>query len=95
MIVHQWWIDIRARVAALFGRRGLKARADEELQFQILGPDRLRLLDLTGGPASPDDARELIASAEFEPFEPHLAMRGMVTYVADQARFTECLSGRD
>lgn len=35
MIVHQWWIDIRARLAALFGRRGLHARADEELQFHL------------------------------------------------------------
>ncbi|HET9361544.1 MAG TPA: ABC transporter permease [Vicinamibacterales bacterium] len=35
MNVHQWWIDIRARLAALFGRRGLHARADEELQFHL------------------------------------------------------------
>ena len=35
MIVHQWWIDVRARLAALFGRRGLHARADEELQFHL------------------------------------------------------------
>jgi putative ABC transport system permease protein len=35
VIVQQWWIDIRARLAALFGRRALHARADEELQFHL------------------------------------------------------------
>jgi predicted permease len=33
--VRQWWIDIRARLAASFGRRALHARADEELQFHL------------------------------------------------------------
>ena len=37
----------------------------------------------------------LTAGEEFEPFEPHLPLRGMLTYVADEARFTECLTGRD
>jgi putative ABC transport system permease protein len=32
---HQFWIDLRVRLAALFGRRGLYARADEELQFHL------------------------------------------------------------
>jgi predicted permease len=31
----QFWIDVRARLAALFGRRSLYARADEELQFHL------------------------------------------------------------
>jgi predicted permease len=35
VIVQQWWIDIRARLAASFGRRALHARADEELQFHL------------------------------------------------------------
>lgn len=34
-MAHQWWIDVRARVAALFGRRGLQSRADEELRFHL------------------------------------------------------------
>ena len=37
----------------------------------------------------------LTARPDFEPFEPHLPLRGMLTYVADEARFTECLTGRD
>src|SRR5689334_10645724 len=31
----QVWVDVRARLAALFGRRSLYARADEELQFHL------------------------------------------------------------
>ena len=36
MNVQQWWIDVRARMAALLGRRRLYARTDEELQFHLL-----------------------------------------------------------
>jgi len=31
----QFWIDVRVRLAALFARRRLYARADEELQFHL------------------------------------------------------------
>ena len=34
-MLHQFWIDLRVRLAALFGRRDLYARADEELQFHL------------------------------------------------------------
>ena len=37
----------------------------------------------------------LTAGPDFRPFEPHLPLRGMLTYDADEARFTECLTGRD
>ena len=47
----QWWIDLRARVTALFGRRRLFDRADEELQFHraMLEP---RLIDSGVAPAA-------------------------------------------
>jgi predicted permease len=35
MNLHQWWIDVRTRLAALFGRGRLRTRADEELQFHL------------------------------------------------------------
>ena len=35
-MVQQWWIDIRVRLAALFGRQRLHARTDEELQFHLM-----------------------------------------------------------
>lgn len=34
-MLSQFWIDVRTRLAALFGRRRLYARADEELQFHV------------------------------------------------------------
>ena len=37
----------------------------------------------------------LKAADEFAAFDIHLPMRGMLTYVADAARFTVCLTGRD
>ncbi len=50
MIVQQWWIDVRARLAALFGRRRLYARADEELQFHLVMLEQ-RLIDSGVPPA--------------------------------------------
>ena len=31
----QWWIDARARLSALFGRRRLYARTDDEFSFHL------------------------------------------------------------
>ncbi|MGH9238731.1 MAG: ADOP family duplicated permease [Vicinamibacterales bacterium] len=53
MIVLQWWIDLRARATALFGRRRLYTRTDEELQFHLDSLQQ-RLID-SGVP--PDEAR--------------------------------------
>ncbi len=46
----QWWIDIRARLAAVFGRRSLYARTDEELQFHLASLQQ-RLIDSGVPPA--------------------------------------------
>lgn len=86
--IGRWSADADSQVLDLRG-------AGAELQFQILGPDRLR-------PLAPDEKRTesggdsvLTATDGFQPFDPHLPLRGMLTYVADEARFTECLTGRD
>jgi predicted permease len=50
VIFEQWWIDIRARLAASFGRRQLSARTDEELQFHLMLLER-RLIDAGLPPA--------------------------------------------
>ena len=47
----QWWIDLRARVTALFGRRRLFDRADEELQFHRAMLEQ-RLIDSGVAPAA-------------------------------------------
>jgi predicted permease len=53
VIVQQWWIDLRARAAALFGRGRLYTRTDEELQFHL---DSLQHR-LIGSGVPPDEAR--------------------------------------
>ena len=35
MMLRQLWIDVRVRLDALFGRRGIRSRAEEELQFHL------------------------------------------------------------
>jgi putative ABC transport system permease protein len=49
-MLEQWWIDMRARAAALFGRRSLHARTDEELQFHLYSLQQ-RLIDSGVAPA--------------------------------------------
>jgi uncharacterized lipoprotein YbaY/heat shock protein HslJ/uncharacterized lipoprotein NlpE involved in copper resistance len=85
--IGRWSVHPDPRALVLTG-------GDEVPQFQILGPDRLRPLG-AGGAAVGDGAHDLAAADEFEEFEPHLPLRGMLTWVGDAARFTECRTGRD
>jgi copper homeostasis protein (lipoprotein) len=63
--------------------------AGDAVELGIAGPDELRV-------EGEDGAGHLLAAREeFEMFDLHLPLRGMLTYVADEARFTECLTGRD
>jgi predicted permease len=55
MIFNQWWIDMRARLAALFGRREIYHRAEEELQFHLAMLEQ-RMIE---SGISPNDARVL------------------------------------
>ena len=92
--IGRWSVDPDQHVLELRG-------ADEDLSFRILGSDRLELLardDAAGGNATGGGSVErnlLTAAAALEPFEPHLPLRGMLTYMGDDARFTECVTGRD
>ncbi len=86
--IGRWSVDPDSQVLDLRG-------AEEELRFRILGPDRLELLGRDGEPIDPAPDYTLKAEDDIEPIEPHLPLRGMLTFVADQARFTECLTGRD
>ncbi|MFO1210211.1 MAG: YbaY family lipoprotein [Amaricoccus sp.] len=92
--IGRWSVDPDQHVLELRG-------ADEDLSFRILGSDKLELLardDAAGGGATGGGNVErnlLTAAPALEPFEPHLPLRGMLTYMGDDARFTECLTGRD
>ena len=86
--VGRWSVDPVHQVLDLRG-------AEEELEFKILGQDRIRLLDRADEPVEDKPEYILTAAPDFAPFEPHLPLRGMLTYTAKEARFTECLTGRD
>ena len=86
--IGRWSVDPARRVLTLDDGERLTS-------FEILGPTRLRPLDADGAPLAPEGGHELAAAEEVEPIGVSLQLRGMVTYLADAARFTECLTGRD
>lgn len=87
--IGRWSIDPATRVLTL-------RSAGQLWQFRILGSDRLQPLPAAGEVAvEADKDKILVATDEVEPFDPHLPLRGMLTYVGDDARFTECMTGRD
>ncbi|HRO11906.1 YbaY family lipoprotein [Amaricoccus sp.] len=80
--IGRWSADPDQRMLTLRG-------GGEEVALTILGPDALAL-------RAEDGTEHLLrAEEQFEDFDVHLPLRGMLTYVADRARFTECLTGRD
>ena len=86
--IGRWSVDPARRVLTLDD-------GERRTDFQILGPTRLRPLDPDGAPVAPEGGHELAAAEAVEPIGVSLQLRGMVTYLADAARFTECLTGRD
>jgi uncharacterized lipoprotein YbaY/heat shock protein HslJ len=87
-VIGRWWVDPDRHVLVVRG-------ADHKSQYQIVGPDRLRLLPPNDAPPGSDLDYSLTAGEKFVPFDAHLPLRGMLEYVGDEARFTECLTGRD
>lgn len=86
--VGRWRVDA--------GRRALVLQGGTEmpLQFEILGADRLRALGLDGKPIASALPYELTSDDELDPGDVALLLGGEMTYLADSARFTECLTGR-
>jgi uncharacterized lipoprotein YbaY/heat shock protein HslJ len=85
--IGRWSIDPHSRVLTLRG-------AAESWEFRIRGTDHLQPLP-QGNTGDVDASAMLSMAPEVQPFDPHLPLRGMLTYVGDDARFTECLTGRD
>jgi heat shock protein HslJ len=87
-MVGRWHVDPARRALMLEGSESPPP------QFEILGNGNLMLLDRQGQRIESALPYELSRADAFAPFEPRLALRGMVLYFADAARFTECRSGR-
>jgi heat shock protein HslJ/uncharacterized lipoprotein NlpE involved in copper resistance len=63
------------------------------LEFEVLGPGRLRLIDTLGAHIESKLPYELVSDGRFEPTPLTLFLGGEFTYMADAAGFTECMTG--
>jgi heat shock protein HslJ len=86
--VGRWRVD-PARQALV-----LHSGGEMPLQFEVMGPDTLRLLDMQGKPIASRLPYELASDGSLTPTDLSLSLAGEMTYMADAARFTECLTGR-
>ncbi|NGX14779.1 META domain-containing protein [Wenzhouxiangella sp. XN24] len=84
----RWRVDPSRRALVLHGG------AEMPLQFQVLGPERLRQLDLAGEPIVSELPYELSSDGTLEMADIPSFFLGQMTYMADSARFTDCLTGR-
>jgi copper homeostasis protein (lipoprotein) len=77
-------------------RQALVLRGGQEmtLQFEIKGFDKLRQLDIEGRPIESKLPYELVSDGTLAPTDLSLPLAGEMAYLADAARFTECLTGR-
>jgi uncharacterized lipoprotein NlpE involved in copper resistance len=84
----RWRVDPARRALVLHGG------GEMPLQFEIKGPDTLRLLDMQGKPIVSRLPYELTSDGTLTPTDLALPLAGEMTYMADAARLTECLTGR-
>lgn len=85
--IGRWWIDPERGSLVLWG-------AEEELRFEILAPDQLRLLGRDDAPILFEPNHDLTAADELLRLNLRLPMRGEVTFMAESGLFSECLTGR-
>ena len=84
----RWRKDPSRPVLLLYGGREMP------LRFEIVGPRALRPLDLDGRPIGPGATNDLTTDGKLAPAGLSLGLHGMFRYMADAARFEECLTGR-
>jgi uncharacterized lipoprotein YbaY/heat shock protein HslJ len=84
----RWSVDPERRALVLWGV------GEQPLEFEILDDQRLLLLTRPGKAIASDLVYELTSRGTLEPLDGHLFMGGMFVYLADAARFTECLTDR-
>ena len=84
----RWRRDPSRPVILLYGGR------ERSLQFEIRGPQAIRLLDQQGRPIQSSLPYELTSDGAVAPTDLSLVLQGMFRYMADAARFEDCLTGR-
>ncbi len=62
--------------------------------FRVLGPDRLRMLDIKGDEIDSKLDYELTRQQDIDLVEGPVVMNGMYMYMADVAVFKECITGK-
>ncbi len=72
----------------------LTGGAEMPLQFEVIGPDELRQLDLQGNPIDSVLDYSLRSDGTLTPSDLTTFFGGELRYLADAASFTECLTGR-
>ncbi len=82
----RWHADPQARAIILRGEDG------EQMGWQILDQDRVRMLDQDGDPIDSELDYELSAGP-MEPVDISATLTGAFTYFADAALFEDCLTG--
>ena len=97
------WLDPKAITRDDIGRWSidptretllLRGGAEMPLQFAILGPRRLRALDMSGSGIDSKLPYDLESDGTLSPTAVALTLGGEMHYMADAATFVECLTGR-
>jgi copper homeostasis protein (lipoprotein) len=83
-----WGIDPGGNGLILYGA------GEMPLRFEILGPDRLRMVDTAGRPIASKLSYELTSDGQLHLADLTLTLGGEMTYMADAASFTECMTAR-
>ena len=84
----RWHKDPSRAVILLYGSR------ERPIQFEVKGSDTIRLLDQQGRPIQSSLQYELTSDGTLTPTDLSLELHGMFRYMADAARFEDCLTGR-
>lgn len=82
----RWWIDTAVGRLVLWD-------GEDKIEFSIL-PGRLRLIDREVVPNATPESYELAGMSGIDPLAIRVPVRGMVSFLADRAQITECLTGR-
>ncbi len=86
--VGRWRVDPARQALILHGG------GEMPLQFEVKAVGRLRKLDIEGAPIESALPYELVSDGTLAPTDLSLPLGGEMVYLADAARFTECLTGR-